>query len=68
MYRYDWYIVNETYDDKVDSKKVTKEFYKALNFLDNSYIRQTCMDIALSVIKNGVYYGCLIPSSTGILF
>lgn len=68
MYRYDWYIVNETYDDKVDSKKVTKEFYKALNFLDNSYIRQTCMDIALGVIKNGVYYGCLIPSSTGILF
>ena len=68
MYRYDWYIVNETYDDKVDSKKVVKEFYKALNFLDNSYIRQTCMDIALSVIKNGVYYGYLIPSSTGILF
>lgn len=68
MYRYDWYIVNETYDDKVDSKKITKEFYKALNFLDNSYIRQTCMDIALGVIKNGVYYGCLIPSSTGILF
>ena len=68
MYRYDWYIVNETYDDKVDSKKVTKEFYKALNFLDNSYIRQTCMEIALGVIKNGVYYGCLIPSSTGILF
>ena len=68
MYRYDWYIVNETYDEKIDSKKVTKEFYKALNFLDNSYIRQTCMDIALGVIKNGVYYGCLIPSSTGILF
>ena len=68
MYRYDWYIVNETYDNKVDSKKITKEFYKALNFLDNSYIRQTCMEIALGVIKNGVYYGCLIPSSTGILF
>ena len=36
MYRYDWYIVDEVYDDKVDTKKINKEFRKALNFLDNS--------------------------------
>ena len=24
MYRYDWYIVNETYDDTVDTKKIIK--------------------------------------------
>ena len=68
MYRYDWYIVDEIYDEKVDKKKVIKEFYKALNFLDNSYIRKTCMDIALQVILNGAYYGCIIPNKTGIIF
>ena len=68
MYRYDWYIVDEIYDDKVDKEKIHKEFRKALNFLDNSYIRKTCMDIALSVIKDGAYYGCIIPSTQGIVF
>ena len=68
MYRYDWYIVDEVYDDKVDTEKINKEFRKALNYLDNSYIRKTCMDIALSVIKNGAYYGCIIPSTSGIIF
>lgn len=68
MYRYDWYIVDEIYDENVNPEKLKKEFYKALNFLDNSYIRKTCMDIALAVIKNGAYYGCLLPSKTGIMF
>lgn len=68
MYRYDWYIVDEVYDDKVDKEKINKEFRKALNFLDNSYIRKTCMDIALSVIRDGAYYGCVIPSTSGIIF
>ena len=68
MYRYDWYIVDEVYDETVSKEKIHKEFRKALNFLDNSYIRKNCMDIALSVIKNGCYYGCIIPSSQGIIF
>ena len=68
MYRYDWYIVDEIYDESADLKKVNKEYKKVLNFLDNSYIRKTCMDIALQVIKDGAYYGCIIPSSTGIMF
>ena len=68
MYRYDWYIVDEIYDDKADLQKINKEFKRALNFLDNSYIRKTCMDIALSVIKDGAYYGCIIPSTSGIIF
>ena len=68
MYRYDWYIVDEIYDEKADLNKISKEFRKALNFLDNSYIRKTCMDIALQVIINGAYYGCIIPSTNGIVF
>ena len=69
MYRYDWYIVDEVYEEKnVNQDKIYKEFRKALNFLDNSYIRKTCMDIALAVIKDGAYYGYVIPNKQGILF
>ena len=68
MYRYDWYIVDEIYDDNVNLDKISKEYKKVLSFLDNSYIKKTCMDIALAVIKDGAYYGCLVPSSTGIIF
>ena len=68
MYRYDWYIVPEIADlDTVNTTKVTKEFNKALTFLDNSYIKKNCMDMALTVIKDGAYYGCIIPSSSGIV-
>lgn len=66
MYRYDWYIVPEVYDEKA-KEKAAAEFPKILNFLDNSYIKKTCMDIALQVIKNGAYYGCIIPNKQGII-
>jgi hypothetical protein len=68
MYRYDWYIVDEVYDNDVNLDKISKEFRKVLTFLDNSYIRKTCMDIALKVIKDGAYYGCVVPSTNGIVF
>ena len=43
------------------------DFHKILNFLDNSYIKKNCADIALSVIKNGAYYGYVIPTSNGVI-
>lgn len=38
MYRYDWYVVPEIYDEKVKEDKVLKDFTKILTFLDNSYV------------------------------
>ena len=67
LYRYDWYVVPEINDDSVKEEKVLKDFYKVLNFLDNSYIKKVCGDIALSVIKNGCYYGYIVPSPDGIV-
>ena len=61
LYRYDWYIVPEIYDDKLEEDKVVKEFVRILNYLDNSYVKKTCGDIALSVILNGAYYGYRVP-------
>jgi hypothetical protein len=68
MYRYDWYIIDEIYDEKAANKeKIVKEYKKVLNYLDNSYIKKTCMDIALKVIMNGAYYACIVPSTNGIV-
>jgi hypothetical protein len=50
LYRYDWYVVPEIYDDKLEEEKVVKEFVRILNYLDNSYIKKTCGDIALKVV------------------
>lgn len=68
LYRYDWYVVPEIYDsDKVNEEKVLKEFSKLLRFLDDSYIRKICGEIALEVIKNGCYYGYMVPSTESIV-
>ena len=42
MYRYDWYVVPEIYDETVKEEKVVGEFTKILNYLDNSYIKKVC--------------------------
>jgi len=67
LYRYDWYVVPEIYDDKVKEDKVLTDFCKVLNYLDNSYLKKICGDIALEVIKNGCYYGYVVPSTEGII-
>jgi hypothetical protein len=67
MYRYDWYIVPEVYDEKAKEEKVIEDFSLILNYLDNSCIKKTCSDIALSVILNGAYYGYLTDASASII-
>ena len=67
MYRYDWYVVPEVYDETVKEEKIIGDFHKVLNYLDNSYIKKMCSDMALGVIKNGAYYGYIVPTSTGII-
>ena len=63
LYRYDWYVAPEVLDDNTKEEKVLKDFSKVLNYLDNSYIRKICGDIALNVIKDGCYYGYIVPSN-----
>ena len=63
LYRYDWYVSPEVYDDSVKEEKVLKDLSKLLNFLDKSYIKKLCGDIALEVMKNGCYYAYIVPSN-----
>ena len=67
LYRYDWYVTPEIYDDTVGEEKIMKDFNRILGFLDNSHIRKICGDIALEVIKNGCYYGYIVPNATGLV-
>ena len=67
MYRYDWYVIPEIFDNDTKNDKILKDFSKILTYLDNSYIAKTCGDIALSVVKNGAYYGYLINNSKGVI-
>lgn len=68
LYRYDWYVTAQVNDfDNTDSKKVFKDFMKILDFLDASYIKKLCGDIALAVIRDGCYYGYLVPSKESVV-
>lgn len=64
LYRYDWYIVSEIKDkEKAKKDKIASEFNKVLKYLDNSYIKNLCGDIATQVIVNGAYYGYQVENS-----
>jgi len=47
LYRYDWYITPYVIDNTVKDEKVLAEFTKALDYLDESGVKQLCNDIAL---------------------
>ena len=63
LYRYDWYVAPTVYDDTAKNDKILKEFNKVLEYLDGSHIKKICGDISLEIIKNGAYYGYIIPSN-----
>ena len=69
MYRYDWMVtpyINEDTANEKDQNAALTEFYKILLYLDNSELKRLFGEIALKVVKNGCYYGYLIPTSKRI--
>ena len=69
MYRYDWMVtpyINEDAATEKDQNTVLTDFYKILLYLDNSELKKLFGEIALKVIKNGCYYGYLIPTTKRI--
>lgn len=57
MYRYDWYVATEDVTESANSDNVVKDCLKVLSVFDNSDIKSLCGEFALSVIRDGVYYG-----------
>ena len=67
LYRYDWYIDPQVKPGVTPSStELLKAFHAILDFLDNSYIKKLCGDIALDIIRYGAYYGYIVPTSKGI--
>ncbi len=68
LYRYDWYITPYIIDEKVKDEKVLADFSKALDYMDESYVKKQCGEIALKVIVNGCYYGYVVETKRGFTF
>lgn len=67
LYRYDWLLTPYTISDAVKEDKVLDGFNKALTYLDNFEVKRFLGKVALKVIRNGCYYGYLIPESDRLL-
>ena len=67
MYRYDWYVTPFINDDTMKVRDMALEkFHKVLNYLDNFGVKKYFGEVALKVIKNGCYYGYIVPGDGGI--
>lgn len=63
LYRYDWLLTPYVVSDSIKEEKILDGFNKALIYLDNFEIKKYFGEVALKVIRNGCYYGYLIPHS-----
>ena len=61
LYRYDWFVTPYVYDKSVKEDKLKDGFKNALSTLDNFNMKKNLGEIALKVIRHGVYYGYKIP-------
>ncbi len=57
LYRYDWVVIPYLNNKDMDNDAILEQFSKVLHHLDASNIKAVLGDIALKVVKNGVYYG-----------
>lgn len=64
LYRYDWFITPVVYDNQISDNKVIEGWYKSSCLLENSRLKKLFGEIALSVVKNGCYYGYRIPQKS----
>lgn len=67
LYRFDWYMMLEVYNDNINEEKVLKEFFNALTFFDKSYIKQLSGEICAKVIRDGCYYGYIIDDPNSLI-
>ena len=61
LYRYDWYVTPFVYDKSIKQEKILDGFYNSLSTLDNFNMKKNLGEIALKIMRQGVYYGYKIP-------
>ena len=69
LYRHDWmitpYINGCAFltESSIKDEKVIEGFNKALLYLDNFEVKRFFGEVALKVLRNGCYYGYLVPQT-----
>ena len=63
FYRYDWYMTPYRLSDKITPEKVMDGFDKSSLYLDNFKVKIFCGEVALKVMRQGCYYGYIIPDA-----
>ena len=64
LYRYDWLVTPQRYDDKIKDDKVIEGWIKASLYLENSDLKRKFGHYALNVIKRGCFYGYILDKGT----
>ena len=67
MYRYDWMVTPYVNDEKVKQEKLLDGFHKSLRTLDNFGVKKNLGEIALKVLRYGVYYGYKVPFNNSVV-
>ena len=67
MYRYDWMVTPYINDETTNHDKLLKLFNQCLKTLDSFGVKKTLGEIALKVLRHGVYYGYKVPTEDGIV-
>ena len=52
---------------KKQRKKIFADFFQVLKFFDEFEVKRFCGEIALKVVKNGCFYGYLIPQGNKVV-
>ena len=61
LFRYDWMVTPYINSNNVNNDKILETFHKVLLYLDNFESKKFFGEVALKVIRNGCYYGYIIP-------
>ena len=57
----------ETSEEDKEKKKQFTNFFKVLRFFEAFEVKKFCGEVALKVIRNGSYYGYLIPQNNKVV-
>jgi len=66
LYRYDWFAT-PCCEEGAKAEKIKTDFFKILRYLDNSDIKQFCIETCKEVLLNGVYYGYISDTTDKVV-
>lgn len=65
FYRYDWYITPFAPSNKITPEKIIEGFDKTSSYLDDFGCKEFFGDAALTVMRQGCYYGYIVRDTDG---